>query len=225
MIHRRKPVLLIVALAGVILLSACGGGGNGAATVVPDPPPPPPPPVVNTPPTIGGPPPTTVVQDTPYSFQPTASDADGDTLTFSINLTPVWASFDTATGELTGTPGGVDIGTTSGIIISVADDEDSASLPPFDLTVTAVVLGSALVSWMPPTENTDGSMLNDLDGFKLYYGTSPGSYSQEIDLDNSGLVSFMIENLAPGTYYFAVSAYDIADNEGPRSIEVSKTIP
>lgn len=95
---------------------------------------------VNDAPTISGTPATSLDQDTTYSFVPTASDIDaGDTLTFSISNKPDWASFDTATGALTGTPAGTDTGTTSGIVISVSDGTTSTSLAAFDLEVIATV--------------------------------------------------------------------------------------
>jgi len=78
-------------------------------------------------PTISGTPATAILVDTSYSFTPTASDADNDTysftptasdadndtLLFSITNKPSWASFDTATGELSGTPLNEDAGVTS----------------------------------------------------------------------------------------------------------------
>ncbi|MEN8801469.1 MAG: putative Ig domain-containing protein, partial [Thiogranum sp.] len=68
-----------------------------------------------------------------------AEDADGDTLTFSIQSAPAWATLDPATGALTGTPTNADVGTTSGILISVSDGNNPAvSLPAFDLTVNNV---------------------------------------------------------------------------------------
>jgi len=94
---------------------------------------------VNDAPTITGTPTTSVNEDEAYSFTPTGADVDtGATLTYSITNQPSWASFDTATGELSGTPTNVDIGTTSGIIISVSDGTASASLAAFDLTVVNV---------------------------------------------------------------------------------------
>ena len=48
-------------------------------------------------------------------------DPDGKALTFSITNAPAWASFDTATGRLSGTPGAEHVGATSGIVISVSD--------------------------------------------------------------------------------------------------------
>ena len=65
----------------------------------------------NTPPTISGTPPTSATVGTAYTFTPAASDADGDTLTFSITNKPSWATFSSSTGRLQGTPASGDVGT------------------------------------------------------------------------------------------------------------------
>ncbi len=94
---------------------------------------------VNDAPTISGTPATTVAEGALYSFTPLSGDVDGDTLLFSINPQPTWASFDTSTGALTGTPSANDLGTTTGIVITVDDQQGQpnsiANLPPFDLSV------------------------------------------------------------------------------------------
>jgi Ca2+-binding RTX toxin-like protein len=89
----------------------------------------------NSTPTISGVPAVSVDEDSAYSFTPSASDIDGDNLTFSITNKPSWASFDSQTGQLTGTPTNADVGTTAGIIISVSDGVASVDLNAFDLTV------------------------------------------------------------------------------------------
>ncbi|MBS0043442.1 DUF4347 domain-containing protein, partial [Shewanella sp. M16] len=94
--------------------------------------------VVNSAPTILGTPATNVAQGTFYNFMPTAADADGNSLVFDITNRPSWASFNTATGALSGTPSNADVGTTTAIVISVSDGVLSASLPAFNLTVTNV---------------------------------------------------------------------------------------
>ncbi|MDM8549901.1 putative Ig domain-containing protein [Desulfobacterales bacterium HSG2] len=94
---------------------------------------------VNDAPTISGTPSVSVSEDSQYSFTPEAADADkGDTLTFSVTGKPEWADFDTATGALTGTPGNSHVGKFAGIVISVSDGDERASLEPFDLTVINV---------------------------------------------------------------------------------------
>ncbi|QYX66870.1 putative Ig domain-containing protein [Shewanella putrefaciens] len=94
--------------------------------------------VVNSAPTILGIPATNVAQGAPYSFVPTGADADGNSLLFDITNRPAWASFNTATGELSGTPTNADVGVTTAIVISVSDGVLSASLPAFNLSVTNV---------------------------------------------------------------------------------------
>ena len=63
------------------------------------------------------------------AFQPSASDADGDALSFSISNKPGWAGFNTGTGRLNGTP--TQTGSHSSIVISVSDGTDTVSLPAF----------------------------------------------------------------------------------------------
>jgi len=66
-------------------------------------------------------------------------------------------------------------------------------------------------------------------GYKIYYGTSPSTYTKFVDipianLSNPDLPSYTINNLSPGNYYFAVRAYDVSRTEGSFSSEVSKVI-
>ena len=67
----------------------------------------------------------------PYAFRPTATDADGDRLTFSIQRKPAWATFDTTDGTLYGTPAATDVGTASNVVIGVSDGQATATLPAF----------------------------------------------------------------------------------------------
>ncbi|EGM69340.1 putative Ig domain-containing protein [Shewanella sp. HN-41] len=90
-------------------------------------------------PVISGTPATSVNEDSAYSFTPIASDDDsGDSLVFSIINMPSWASFNSSTGQLSGTPTNLDVGTTSGIIISVSDATESVNLAVFDIEVVNV---------------------------------------------------------------------------------------
>ena len=130
----------------------------------------------NTPPTISGVPAASVMVGNAYGFTPTASDADGDSLSFSIAGQPSWASFDAASGALTGTPQAGDVGTHSGIVISVSDGAASASLPAFSITVVAVPVNTPpVISGTPPTTVTEGEAYaftptaSDADGDSLSF--------------------------------------------------------
>jgi len=177
-------------------------------------------------PVISGTPSTSAKVGTAYSFQPTASDADGNTLTFAITGKPAWANFNTATGLLSGTPSSAYGGTTaSNIVISVSDNTVSTALPAFSIAVAAPpATGTVTLSWTPPTTNSDGTPLVDLAGYRIVYGTASRTYTQSLTIGAPAVSSAMIEGLAQGTWYFAVKAYTAAGVESDLSNEASKTI-
>jgi len=84
--------------------------------------------------------------------------------------------------------------------------------------------GTALISWTPPTENTDGSTLTDLSGYKIRYGTSPGSYGSTITINGTGLTSYLVENLGISEWYFVMTSFNSSGIESNYSPVVSKTI-
>jgi hypothetical protein len=178
----------------------------------------------NSAPTISGTPAATWLQGLTYSFRPNASDPDGNTLTFGIVNRPAWATFSTSTGLLRGTPGSGDVGTTTGVVISVTDGTSTASLGPFNISVVATANGSATLSWQPPTQNTDGSPLTNLAGYKVYWGVTPGTYVTSVTVNNPGLTSYAVGNLTPNTWHFAVTALNTVGTESVLSNSASKTI-
>jgi hypothetical protein len=179
----------------------------------------------NTAPTISGTPVTSVVAGSAYSFTPTASDADGDMLAFSISGKPAWAAFNTATGKLSGTPASGQTGSYMNIVISVSDGTASAALPAFAITVSpAPNSGTATLSWSAPTQNTDGSALIDLAGFRVYHGTSPDALDEMTQLPGASTSTYIFNQLASGTHYFAVAAYTSSGTESALSTVGSKTI-
>jgi hypothetical protein len=178
----------------------------------------------NRPPTIAGTPTTTAAAGAAYLFKPTASDPDGNTLTFSITNKPAWASFSTTTGTLSGTPAASDAGTTSNIVISVSDGTVTASLAAFSITVPAAATGSATIGWTAPTQNTDGTQLTDLAGFRIYYSTSSSTLDKSVTVADAGTTSYTVTNLAAGTWYFVVRAYTAGGLESNASNMGSKTI-
>ncbi len=179
----------------------------------------------NTAPTISGTPAGAVTAGSSYSFTPSASDAEGDTLTFAISGLPVWASFNTANGQLSGMPTDGDVGSYSNIVITVSDGEESAGLAPFSIAVDAVALGSVTLSWTPPTENEDGSALLDLAGYKIYWGTTSGNYPNSITIDNSSVSIYVVDNLSPGTYEFVATSFNTAGVESVYSNTAMKVVP
>jgi hypothetical protein len=172
-------------------------------------------------PVISGTPNTSAVVDSQYSFQPETSDEDGDELSFSIVNKPVWANFDTTTGQLEGRPTSADIGTTSAIEISVTDGSSIAALPQFEVAVEQAGPSSFTLSWTPPTLNEDGSPLTDLAGYRIYYGTTSGQYSEEVPLQSPGITTYVIGNLAAGKYFLAMTSVNSGGMESKHTPEIS----
>jgi len=175
--------------------------------------------------TIAGQPGTSVNSQWAYSFTPTVSNANGARLTFSIQNRPSWAAFNSASGQLSGTPAAADVGTYANIIISVANGVASASLAPFTIAVNQISNGSATLNWMPPTRNTNGSALTNLSGYRIYYGTAANSLGHTINVATIGVTSYTISNLSTGTWYFQMTAYTSGGVESALTSLVSKTIP
>lgn len=216
-----KANIVLLLAAASLALSGCLGGDDVDEPTVNSPPGGP---SANNPPTISGNPPPAVVVGQNYSFTPNASDPDGDSLTFSIEGQPMWADFNTGTGRLSGVaPLGAE-GTYADIRISVSDGDLSAETPQFSIEVTQMALGSATLSWTAPTQNSDGTPLMDLTAYKVYYGTSPGAYTNELRVDNPGTTTFVVENLVPNTYYFVSTSINSSGVESVFSNVASMTV-
>jgi hypothetical protein len=85
--------------------------------------------------------------------------------------------------------------------------------------------GNATLSWSAPSQNTNGSALTDLGGFKISYGTEPTQLTNMIAVTNPGLLTYVVTALPIGTtYYFAVIAVTTAGVESAPSETVSRTI-
>jgi len=217
-----------LAMVAVAMLCTACFGSSSEDEPASQPPPPvanPPPPPANNPPTISGTPPTSLVVGENYSFTPTASDPDGDTLTFSIQNRPTWATFSTSTGRLSGTPQAGDVGQFSNVRISVSDGRGaSAQLNAFSIAVNQVALGSVTLSWSPPTTNADGTAITNLAGYRIYYGRSSSALDSTVVVSNPGTTRWVIDNLSQATWYFSMTSYNTSGIESTRSPVVSRSL-
>jgi hypothetical protein len=215
---RGAGINLFLALS-VIALAGCLDSGDDT-TLSAEPESPPGDNSLNNPPQISGSPAPQVLVGDNYSFSPSASDADGDSLSFSIQNKPDWTQFDSSTGRLSGMATTGTEGTYNDISISVSDGFTSVSLPRFSIEVTQAALGVVTLSWTAPVTNQDGTPLTDLRSYTIYYGSESGNYTDTIEVDNAGTTTYVVENLVPDTYYFAVTATNKSSAESSYSEEL-----
>jgi hypothetical protein len=89
---------------------------------------------------------------------------------------------------------------------------------------TRVCPGTAILSWTPPTLNTDGTASVNIAGYRISHGLTADALTQTIQLASPGTTRYVIQQLAPGTRYFGVRAYTSAGTESALSNVVSKVI-
>jgi hypothetical protein len=234
----RSPLSSLALIACVVAMVGCksGGGGEAASAAVAsssDVP------VVTTPPATSGSASATPAKtnsapqisgttvaslksNETLSFKPSATDADGDQLSFQIQNKPTWATFNTITGQLSGTPTVANVGTFANIVISVSDGVATTAMPAFSISVVNAVVNTATLSWTAPSQNTDGTSLSDLAGFTVVYGTSASALNQSVRIDNATASNWSADNFPSGTYYFAVKAFTAGGSESALSGVVSK---
>jgi Fibronectin type III domain len=114
--------------------------------------------------------------------------------------------------------GGSDEGETSAQEGPTETAESTAPPPP---PPPPAPTGTAALSW---TASPDANV----SGYRVYYGTAPGAYSQPrgSGLPTGNTTSWTVSGLNPGTlYYFAVTAVDSQGNESAYSNEASKVLP
>ena len=83
--------------------------------------------------------------------------------------------------------------------------------------------GVVTLNWLPPTENTDDTVLSDLSGYKLYFGLSPSSLTTSITINNPGITTYLVENLNNNSvYYFTMTSINSSGIESEYSNVVTK---
>jgi len=128
----------------------------------------------------------------------------------------------TGTSSTTGT--GTSSTTGTGTAPGASTGSSSSSTTTATTTPTTVSTSSVTLGWVPPTENSNGSPITDLAGYKIHYGTASAAYSQTVSVANAGLTRYVVDNLPSGTYYFAITAYNAQGMESALSGEVTTRV-
>lgn len=160
-----------------------------------------------------------------YHYQPTVQGAAADTLSFTAVNLPPWARLDPKTGAITGRPATTHIGTYESIAITVTDgSQRKATSREFAITVFGPASGVARLQWPAPVSKVDGSLLDDLAGFRILYGRDPEELDHSVWISNPDARSYEFATLEEGAWYFAIVSVSVSGLEGPATSPTRKVI-
>ncbi len=147
----------------------------------------------------------------------------GGVVSWTVSDSASWLSVSPASGSSSSTltaavdTTGLAAGTYNGTI-TVSATGSSSKTVNVTLMVSAPTTSSATLTWVPNTES-------DLAGYKIYQATASGTYGAALGTVPAGTVIYQATGLSANTtYFFVITAYDIAGNESAYSNEVSKSI-
>jgi hypothetical protein len=135
----------------------------------------------------------------------------------------------------------------SAVVAGCSDSDESASTPAATTSATPTVTdtatstptttvtvtstgtggssnGAATLTWVAPTENTNGQSVSNLAGYYIYYGTDESELSQIVSVGGADTTTYVVSGLGSGTYYFAVRAYNTLGMDSAQSDIASVTI-
>ncbi len=74
---------------------------------------------------------------------------------------------------------------------------------------------TATVTWTPPAADINGA--SNVAGYHIYYGSDAASLTHVIQVDDAAAVSYTINDLEPGVWYFAIADFNADKVESPLS--------
>jgi hypothetical protein len=93
----------------------------------------------------------------------------------------------------------------------------TTTAPPTSSDSSAAVT----LAWVAPTENSNGTPITNLAGYKIHYGTASQDYTQVVSVSNPSLSRYVLDSLPSGTYFFAITAFNAQGVESPLSGEIT----
>ena len=215
---RMKALLLLAATTTAVLLAACNGVGEAETSNA-----------------TGNTPADTTPPSPPTGLTGAAAGSTGANLAWSASTDNVGVTGYTVrrNGVQVATPAttsyadtGLSAATTYSYTVAARDA--AGNISPNSATAS-VTTGNT----PPPPSNSaglawDAVIVPNLSGYRVYFGTAPGTYLQPVGQGTSvgNVTTYTMTGLASGTrYYFAVTAFDTLGIESDYSNEVFKDIP
>lgn len=119
-------------------------------------------------------------------------------------------------------------GTDSPTDTTVADGGDSSPEAPGSEPApeSLVPPDAALLSWTAPMtrENGDSLSMGEIAGFEVVYGPSAETLNQSLAIGDASVDELLVDQLSPGTWYFAIRTLDTDGNRSRLSEVVNKQV-
>lgn len=144
------------------------------------------------------------------TYSLTVSTSDGKTIVPVLT----WSTTPAANCTASGAPdwSGAKPGSGSATLAAVSQTTD------FTLSCSIAGAQNFVATWTKPTRNVDGSVLNDLAGYRLDWGSNPAALTA-VYLDSPDTLTWTSPNVAPGTYHAQVRALNAL------GLESTPTVP
>jgi len=71
---------------------------------------------------------------------------------------------------------------------------------------------------------SDGTPISlaEIDGYRVYYGTTPGNYSNSVDITDGAATGTTVNNIPVGDYSVVMTTYDTSGRESAQSAVITK---
>lgn len=164
---------------------------------------------------------------TPDSSTDTGTDTSTDTNTGSEEQVAGTTEPDTSGDVTSGGDTSTDTTTDETVADTGTDTNTETSEPITETTPEETVpANAALLSWTAPLtrENGESLAMGEIAGFEVVYGTSAETLDQSLAIGDASVDELLVDELAEGTWYFAIRTLDTDGNRSSLSEVVYKQI-
>jgi hypothetical protein len=167
---------------------------------------------------------------TSVSYTATQGAANPSAQTIAISSNGTWTASENAAWLSLSPTSGSNNGTITASVntATATQGNNSTTITVMSGGVTSTV--NVTLTMSPPSSSSvtltwNANTESDLSGYRVYRATSSGAYGAPIATIQGNTTTYIATGLQFGTtYFFVVTAYDIAGNESAYSNEVSKSI-
>ncbi len=144
-----------------------------------------------------------------YTYTMTATDEDGDNLTYSVVSEPLWLDFNATTHVLSGIPAQENIGNHS-VTLQVTDGKDVIQ-QHFTISVIPSAINNATSSMarvypVPAREFVMFEFAERLTVADLQVFSTTGQLMKKVDISNSNLYKLDVSDLKPNNYLYKINS-------------------